>query len=340
VPEGEGKEIYVAASLCKVVWAEVVNRVSDVDKEAWDVLENAPPQGEKSTNGGGSAKKRKHVEGKGGKASSGSSKQAKPAPPPALRKQPNIPSGIPGLWNKVVTVDGRPGHWFVMNYDQEAEECRLGSMAAVGVFGERSGSRVGRPRWKVLTESGALLEEIEVEAGQCNIIKAECVNKTADVEREAWDLESKDPPKKHKAKKPKTEPQPTAAGQSKAQAPQPPPSKKADKKKARGEVASAPNKRVKTAAPQQAAATVQVTSPDPGHFVVEARRSSRTNKGDDSGFVLMASEKSKQKGKGAPPPPVKVKDGKGMLQKTIDYFFAAGQNGEDGDHDDDEDEEE
>ena len=88
--------------------------------------------------------------------------------------------------NQVVTLESRPGcHWFVMNYDQDTEEVRLARMAAVGVFGERSGSRAGRPRWKVLTEDGTLQEEIECEAGATTIVKAECVNKTADVEREA-----------------------------------------------------------------------------------------------------------------------------------------------------------
>ena len=101
VPEGEGKEIYVAAGLCKVVWAEVVNRVSDVDKEAWDILEAAPPHAERhAAPSGGGTKKRKREEGP-------STGLAKPkGAPPTLRKQPNIPSGIPGLWNKVGIDEG------------------------------------------------------------------------------------------------------------------------------------------------------------------------------------------------------------------------------------------
>ena len=56
--------------------------------------------------------------------------------------------------------------------------------------------------------------------------------------------------------------------------------------------------------------------------VIPIRRRSLSRGLRAGAFVLVPSEKSKQKGG--------VKDGKGMLQKTIDYFFASGPRGDGG----------
>jgi len=307
VPEGDGKEIYVAAAQCKVLWAEPVNKVSDVDKEAWDILENAAP------NSSGGGKKRKGDE----LYSSKTGKSSKQAAPPALRKQPNVPSGVPGLWNKVVTVQGHPGHWFVMNYEPEVGEVRLGAMDAIGVFGERSGARMGRARWKVLTEKGSLLEEIEVDASACEVIRAECVNKTADVEREAWDLESGlAQGKKGKNKK-----------GGKVEIKKPELTKAAAAKGGGGTSKSKSHKRQKTEPSHKpkAAAPVAV-KPEVVDFVDEDEEAENVEDVGVEGFVYEARRSSRGKSDDSQPEFfVKGKDSKGnnnMLQKTIDFFWS------------------
>lgn len=137
------------------------------------------------------------------------------------------------MFNKVVVIEGsdpRPGLFFVLHYIPDMEWCHLCEMRQVGVFPDtyKNGNRhiqAGRPCWMLAPEGEG--EELDVSADRCRIIKSNpcspwkpqmpivvpfpratpcislflksrfcrtvTVNRTADADKEAWDIQEEIP---------------------------------------------------------------------------------------------------------------------------------------------------
>ena len=104
----------------------------------------------------------------------------------------SIPRKKKTLFNKVVSVQGRPNHYyFVLHFIPDMEWCHLAPLKRCGCFPNvtRNGHphlHAGRPQWKLAPEAEG--GEIDVGADRCKIVKAITVNKTADADKEAWDI--------------------------------------------------------------------------------------------------------------------------------------------------------
>eukprot|EP00960_Hanusia_phi_P064608 765843-Hanusia_phi.AAC.1 len=104
----------------------------------------------------------------------------------------SVPKKKKTLFNKVVSVVGRANqYYFVLHFIPDMEWCHLAPLKRCGQFpnSTRSGLphlHAGRPQWKLAPESEG--GEIDVGADRCRIVKAITVNKTADADKEAWDI--------------------------------------------------------------------------------------------------------------------------------------------------------
>jgi len=108
-----------------------------------------------------------------------------------LGRQPRE-SGGRALYNKIVKVSGdkeatKKGfkYWFVLHYERERGLCHVCPLRDSGHFRGR-GDRTGHIRWKAVSESEGM--EMKVKADCCEVMRAEAVNKTTDVDKETWDI--------------------------------------------------------------------------------------------------------------------------------------------------------
>lgn len=94
------------------------------------------------------------------------------------------------LFNKVVSVKGRPGPWFVLTYIPDLQWCHVGPLFECGVFGNDKKGEVseatGKTRWMLSPEGTA--EELDVSAFNCTVLKSKTVRKVQDADKEEWYL--------------------------------------------------------------------------------------------------------------------------------------------------------
>jgi hypothetical protein len=101
-----------------------------------------------------------------------------------------VVTGPSKLFNKVVSVRGKPGPWFVLTYIPDLQWCHVGPLRQNGVFGnDKKGEATevtGQPRWMLASEGTA--EELDVSAFNCTVLKSKTVRKVQDADREEWCL--------------------------------------------------------------------------------------------------------------------------------------------------------
>eukprot|EP00041_Stephanoeca_diplocostata_P027077 m.739801 g.739801 ORF g.739801 m.739801 type:complete len:1039 (-) comp23110_c0_seq5:3234-6350(-) len=92
------------------------------------------------------------------------------------------------LFNKVVSVVGREGPWFVLTYIPDLQWCHLGPCIPRGKFGlDKRGNpteNTGQPRWVLAPEGTAA--ELDTSAFNCTVIKSRTVRKVQDADKEEW----------------------------------------------------------------------------------------------------------------------------------------------------------
>ena len=93
------------------------------------------------------------------------------------------------LFNKVVELIGdRDGieFYYVLTYLPDLQWCHLSPMRRNGQFGAEKGSHVGRTRWMLVPEGKG--KELDVSAARCVVRRAMEMRKTANADKEEWDI--------------------------------------------------------------------------------------------------------------------------------------------------------
>jgi hypothetical protein len=120
------------------------------------------------------------------------------APSAALLSRPSLATEAKptDLFNKVVRLhagapeaDGRldvAQYWYVLTYIPDLRWCHLAPMVQMGIYGDDKAKAAGRPKYKLANE--ALGWEVDISSTYCIPVKAVSMKKTADADREEWDV--------------------------------------------------------------------------------------------------------------------------------------------------------
>jgi len=96
------------------------------------------------------------------------------------------------LFSKVVKLgdDALEGkqytYWFVLTYIPDLKWCHLAPMIPDGVFGPERKRSQGRTRWRLVDES--LGHELDMSSMFCTPVRSRTLKKTADADKEEWDV--------------------------------------------------------------------------------------------------------------------------------------------------------
>lgn len=82
---------------------------------------------------------------------------------------------------------------FVLTYIPDLKWCHLAPMIQDGVFGPERKRSSGRPRWRLVDEK--LGQEMDISSAFCIPVRSKTVKKTADADKEEWDIMDSPGPK-------------------------------------------------------------------------------------------------------------------------------------------------
>jgi len=98
-----------------------------------------------------------------------------------------------GVWDRCRTrtenLAAQDPYFFVLTYIPDLFWARIAPLKRQGVFPESkrySKQHAGRPKWVLVPEQEA--QELDVSASRCSMVKSFAVKKTADADKEEWDL--------------------------------------------------------------------------------------------------------------------------------------------------------
>jgi len=220
-PEGvAGTEFEVKSAELQVVKAQAVNKVTNIAKESWDILDDfwppeAPPSLAPHSPGAhrtANLKRAKPVaELTDGRTGPSPKRLKSPLSPKDLLSPKGLLSPRGGIKkkkdsdrprygktvvgpNKAVTIAGvghrgeagSGGVWYVLRHDPDEDWARVVSMSQVGLFPEHS-KYSGKQRWKVEPEAKAV--ELQVPCASCTVLSGNAATKYDDVEKENWIFE-------------------------------------------------------------------------------------------------------------------------------------------------------
>jgi len=186
VSEAEASpELVVPALEVEVVTSFPVNKITDIEKESWDIDERIPCVQYKQQPSPTQTPSKKFP--------------SSPVPSPTSGKKSSSyvqryrPKGGAKAMraNKAVTIlglghqgiPGAGGMWYVLRHDPDEDWARVVSMSQHGNFDPKSKWN-GKSKWKVDPE--ALAVELQVPSAACSILRGLPVAKHDDVEKENW----------------------------------------------------------------------------------------------------------------------------------------------------------
>eukprot|EP00980_Cylindrotheca_fusiformis_P004196 scaffold912_cov119-Cylindrotheca_fusiformis.AAC.12 len=111
----------------------------------------------------------------------------------------NLVNKESSLFCKVVKLrkDAIEGHnytyWFVLTYIPDLKWCHLAPMVPDGVFGPERKKSQGRTRWRLVDET--LGHELDISSMFCIPVRSKALKKTADADKEEWDILDGETPK-------------------------------------------------------------------------------------------------------------------------------------------------